>query len=43
MAKHRIKKKLDMSRHLVLQPLKTKIKFDIWRGDMPQTQVTRSK
>lgn len=43
MAKQKLKKNLDMTRHLVLQLLKTKIKLDIWRVDMAQTPVTRSK
>lgn len=34
MAKQKLKKNLDMTRHLVLQLLKTKIKLDIWRGDI---------
>lgn len=43
MAKQKLKKNLDMTRHLVLQLLKTKIKLDILRGNMAQTSVTRSK
>lgn len=33
MVKQKLKKNLDMTRHLVLQLLKTKIKLDIWRGE----------